>query len=216
MGQKRHGRICVWRGFALFLTPWGRQLTRETLTAVQSSRMSYEERQAGAYPLLQSVAVVGCWCCLAEGGVFSLVSQFSRSILRIRKRTQQPCTGLSSLHRCFRFAPSLATTSAVRILWVTCPSVSRQMLLLLVLRMRCGLKKNERLVFLLQVATAMVNLGRVLEEKGQYTDALIYLKKGLTIREKVLEEGHPDTVSALAWIGVSPRKNASCRPNLCV
>jgi len=49
----------------------------------------------------------------------------------------------------------------------------------------------------------MVNLGRVLEEKGQYTDALIYLRKGLTIREKVLEEGHPDTISALAWIGVS-------------
>ncbi len=56
---------------------------------------------------------------------------------------------------------------------------------------------------LTQVATAMVNLGRVLEEKGQYTDALIYLRKGLTIREKVLEEGHPDTISALAWIGVS-------------
>lgn len=49
----------------------------------------------------------------------------------------------------------------------------------------------------------MVNLGRVLEEKGQYRDALMYLKKGLSIREKVLEEGHPDTVSALAWIGVS-------------
>lgn len=48
----------------------------------------------------------------------------------------------------------------------------------------------------------MVNLGRVLEEKGQYTDALIYLRKGLTTRETVLGEDHPDTVSALAWIGV--------------
>ena len=53
-----------------------------------------------------------------------------------------------------------------------------------------------------QVATAMVNLGRVLEEKSQYANALIQLRKGLAIREKVLEEGHPDTVSALAWIGV--------------
>lgn len=51
----------------------------------------------------------------------------------------------------------------------------------------------------------MVNLGRVLEEKGQYQEALVYLKNGLAIREKVLEEGHPDTVSALAWIGVSNR-----------
>lgn len=49
----------------------------------------------------------------------------------------------------------------------------------------------------------MVNLGRVLEDKGQYADALVFLKKGLAIREQVLEPGHPDTVSALAWIGVS-------------
>lgn len=47
-----------------------------------------------------------------------------------------------------------------------------------------------------------MNLGRVLEEKGKYADALSHLKKGLAIREQVLEEGHPDTVSALAWIGV--------------
>ena len=64
------------------------------------------------------------------------------------------------------------------------------------------------LLLLSQVATAMINLGRVLEEKGQYTDALIYLRKGLTIREKVLEEGHPDTISALAWIGVSDDRDA--------
>lgn len=56
----------------------------------------------------------------------------------------------------------------------------------------------------------MVTLGRVLEEKGQYTDALIYLKKGLTIREEILEEGHPDTVSALAWIGVSNFYEVRC------
>lgn len=52
----------------------------------------------------------------------------------------------------------------------------------------------------------MVTLGRVLEEKGQYTEGLLYLKNGLAIREKVLEEGHPDTVSALAWIGVRKRQ----------
>lgn len=52
----------------------------------------------------------------------------------------------------------------------------------------------------------MINLARILEAKGNFTEALHYLKKGLAIREKVLEEGHPDTVSALAWIGVSFKK----------
>lgn len=57
----------------------------------------------------------------------------------------------------------------------------------------------------------MVNLGRVLEEKSQYANALIQLRKGLAIREKVLEEGHPDTVSALAWIGVRQAGDVSDR-----
>ena len=48
----------------------------------------------------------------------------------------------------------------------------------------------------------MVNLARVLDAKGDYTDALLFLRQGLAIRERVLEEGHPDTISALAWIGV--------------
>lgn len=49
----------------------------------------------------------------------------------------------------------------------------------------------------------MVNLARILDAKGNFTEALLYLKKALAIRETVLEEGHPDIVSALAWIGVS-------------
>lgn len=54
-----------------------------------------------------------------------------------------------------------------------------------------------------------MNLGRVLEDKGQYENALISLKKGLAIREQVLEPGNPDIVSALAWIGVSQNTGSS-------
>lgn len=48
-----------------------------------------------------------------------------------------------------------------------------------------------------------MKLGRVLEDKGQYENALVFLKKGLAIREKIRPPGHPDIMSALAWIGVS-------------
>lgn len=57
-------------------------------------------------------------------------------------------------------------------------------------------------LLLWQVATALINLGRVLDDKASYAEALAHLRNGLSIRERLLGERHPDTITALAWVGV--------------
>ncbi|XP_023929937.1 uncharacterized protein LOC106163909 [Lingula anatina] len=51
-------------------------------------------------------------------------------------------------------------------------------------------------------ATSYNNIGEILQDMGEYKEALDYYKKGLEVREEVLGPKHPDTAASYSNIGV--------------